>query len=121
MGGYFGPRENCTVQTAATASGGLGILFVSGVPAMYQLGLLSKYPKGEYFAIFLLKCEAKRCTEIDGLTITSADDIRKLILFTMAGAFFGMAFAIPMRKQYVVFVSLLALQLSNSSANITLI
>ncbi|KAG0151242.1 hypothetical protein CROQUDRAFT_712984 [Cronartium quercuum f. sp. fusiforme G11] len=75
LGGYFGPRENCTVQTAATASGGLGILFVSGVPAMYQLGLLSPNPK---------------------------DDVRKLILFTMAGAFFGMAFAIPMRKHYIL-------------------
>lgn len=75
LGGYFGPRENCTVQTAATASGGLGILFVSGVPAMYQLGLLSANPK---------------------------DDVGKLILFTMAGAFFGMAFAIPMRKHYIL-------------------
>lgn len=46
FGGYFGPKENCTVQTAATASGGLGILFSTGVPAMYQLGLLSPNPKG---------------------------------------------------------------------------
>ncbi|EFP84727.2 hypothetical protein PGT21_006799 [Puccinia graminis f. sp. tritici] len=75
FGGYFGPKENCTVQTAATASGGLGILFSTGVPAMYQLGLLSPNPK---------------------------DDIAKLILFAMAGAFFGMAFAIPLRTHYVL-------------------
>ncbi|KAI8456543.1 putative oligopeptide transporter [Phakopsora pachyrhizi] len=74
-GRYFGPKENCTVQTAATAAGSLGILFVSGVPAMYQLGLLSSNPK---------------------------DDLRKLILFTTAGAFFGMAFAIPLRKHYIL-------------------
>lgn len=29
-GGYFGEKENVTVQTAATSAGGLGILFVSG-------------------------------------------------------------------------------------------
>ncbi|KNZ44557.1 hypothetical protein VP01_903g4 [Puccinia sorghi] len=75
FGGYFGPKENCTVQTAATASGGLGILFSTGVPAMYQLGLLSPNPK---------------------------DDISKLILFALAGAFFGMAFAIPLRTHYVL-------------------
>ncbi|KAI9609998.1 hypothetical protein H4Q26_006990 [Puccinia striiformis f. sp. tritici PST-130] len=75
FGGYFGPKENCTVQTAATASGGLGILFSTGVPAMYQLGLLSPNPK---------------------------DDIAKLILFAMAGAFFGMAFAIPLRTHYIL-------------------
>ncbi|MBW0468872.1 hypothetical protein O181_008587 [Austropuccinia psidii MF-1] len=75
LGGYFGPKENCTVQTAATASGGLGILFVSGVPALYQLKLLSPEPQ---------------------------QDLRKLILFTMAGAFFGMSFAIPLRKHYIL-------------------
>jgi uncharacterized membrane protein len=36
-GGYFGPKENVTCQTAATAAGGLGIIFVGAVPAMYQM------------------------------------------------------------------------------------
>ena len=44
-GGYFGPKENVTVQTAATAAGGLGIIFVGPVPAMYQMGLMSKNPQ----------------------------------------------------------------------------
>lgn len=30
-----------TVQTAATAAGGLGIIFVGPIPAMYQMGLMS--------------------------------------------------------------------------------
>ncbi|EEB96585.1 hypothetical protein MPER_04259, partial [Moniliophthora perniciosa FA553] len=29
FGGPFGPKENCTVQTAATAAGGMSGLFVS--------------------------------------------------------------------------------------------
>jgi hypothetical protein len=48
LGGHFGPKENCTVQTAATSAGGLGILFVSAVPAMYRLGLLSPNPRDDF-------------------------------------------------------------------------
>ena len=40
-GGYFGPKENVCVQSAATAAGSLGLVFTSGIPAAYQLGLLS--------------------------------------------------------------------------------
>ncbi|OQN99692.1 hypothetical protein B0A51_18823, partial [Rachicladosporium sp. CCFEE 5018] len=39
-GGYFGPKENVCCQSAATAAGSLGLLFVSGFPAAYQLGLM---------------------------------------------------------------------------------
>lgn len=74
-GGYFGPKENVTVQTAATAAGGLGIIFVSGVPAMYQLNLLGSSPKS---------------------------DIGRLFALTAVGAFYGMCFAIPMRKWYIL-------------------
>ncbi|KAI0718728.1 OPT oligopeptide transporter protein-domain-containing protein [Cerioporus squamosus] len=45
LGGPFGPKENCTVQSAATAAGGIGILFVSAIPAMYRLDLMSTLPK----------------------------------------------------------------------------
>lgn len=75
FGGPFGPKENCTVQTAATASGGLGILFVSAVPAMYRLGLLSESPK---------------------------DDVGKLIALTVCAGFFGVFFVIPLRRYYIV-------------------
>ncbi|KAI0761256.1 oligopeptide transporter [Trametes elegans] len=75
LGGPFGPKENCTVQSAATAAGGIGILFVSAVPAIYRLNLLSFYPK---------------------------DDIGKLIALTVCAGFFGVFFVIPLRKYYIV-------------------
>ena len=74
-GGYFGPKENVCVQSAATAAGSLGLLFTSGFPAAYQLGLLGKSPK---------------------------DDFAKLITLTACCAYYGMFFAIPLRKLYVV-------------------
>lgn len=75
LGGPFGPKENCTVQSAATASGGLGILFVGAIPAMYRLNLLSTLPQ---------------------------QDIGKLIALTVCAGFFGVFFVIPLRKYYIV-------------------
>ncbi|KIM46755.1 hypothetical protein M413DRAFT_261954 [Hebeloma cylindrosporum] len=75
LGGHFGPKENCTVQSAATASGGLGILFVGAVPAMYRLELLSDSP---------------------------TKDIGKLIALTACAGFFGVFFVIPLRKYFIV-------------------
>lgn len=75
FGGDFGPKENCTVQTAATASGGLGILFVSAIPAMYRLNLLSELPQ---------------------------TDFGKLIALTTCSGFFGVFFAIPLRKHFII-------------------
>lgn len=73
-GGYFGPKENCTVQTSATSAGGLTSLFVAAVPAMYQLGLLS----------------------------TPAHDIGRLFMLTTITAFYGLFFAMPLRKYYIL-------------------
>ncbi|KAK7676399.1 hypothetical protein QCA50_011467 [Cerrena zonata] len=75
FGGPFGPKENCTVQSAATAAGGIGILFVSAVPAMYRLNLLSELPK---------------------------QDIGRLIALTFTASFFGVFFVIPLRRYYIV-------------------
>ena len=75
FGGYFGPKENCTVQTAATSAGGLGILFVSAVPAMYKLGLLSPDPKS---------------------------DFGRLIALTVACGYFGVFFVIPLRTYFIL-------------------
>lgn len=75
FGGSFGPKENCTVQSAATAAGGIGILFVSAVPAMYRLHLLNEWPK---------------------------QDTGKLIALTVTAGFFGVFFVIPLRKYYIV-------------------
>ncbi|KAH8087157.1 oligopeptide transporter [Cristinia sonorae] len=74
-GGEFGPKENCTVQSAATAAGGIGILFVSAVPAMYRLDLLSQLPKS---------------------------DFGKLVALTCTAGFFGVFFVIPLRKYYII-------------------
>lgn len=74
-GGYFGPKENNVCQAAASAAGSLGLLFTSGFPAAYQLGLLGATPK---------------------------DDIGRLFTFTICCAFFGLAFSIPLRKFYVL-------------------
>lgn len=78
-GGPFGPKENCTVQTAATASGGMGIIFVSAVPAMYRIGLLGAQP---------------------------SDDVGKLIALTISATFFGIFFVIPLRKYYIIHLKL---------------
>ncbi|KAF8340908.1 oligopeptide transporter [Amanita rubescens] len=74
FGGYFGPKENCTVQSAATAAGGLGILAVSAIPAMYRLDLLSD-PR---------------------------EDFGRLIALIFSSAFFGVCFVIPLRKYFIV-------------------
>ncbi|CAO3646889.1 unnamed protein product [Mucor hiemalis] len=73
-GGYFGPKENCSAQSAATTAGGLSAGFVSGIPAMYRLGLMS----------------------------TPRDDAVKLLLFTISAAFYGLFFAVPLRSHFVV-------------------
>lgn len=73
VGGYFGPKENCTVQSASTAAGGLSVGFVSAIPALYRLGLMS-----------------------DAVT----KDVIPLLLWSMAAAYYGLFFAIPLRKYF---------------------
>ncbi|EGN94830.1 hypothetical protein SERLA73DRAFT_114279 [Serpula lacrymans var. lacrymans S7.3] len=74
-GGYFGPKENNVCQSAASSAGSLGLLFTSGFPALYQLGVLGASPK---------------------------DDIGRLFTFTICCAFFGLAFTQPLRKFYIL-------------------
>lgn len=62
-----------TVQSAATAAGGLTTLFVAAVPAMYHLGLMT----------------------------TPQQDMGKLFLLTAISAFYGLFFAVPLRKYYI--------------------
>ncbi|KAL1916348.1 uncharacterized protein VTP21DRAFT_5965 [Calcarisporiella thermophila] len=75
-GGYFGPKENCTAQSAASAAGGLSAGFVSAIPAMYRLGLL----------------------QVENLN----RDMVHITLWTIAAAFYGLFFAIPLRKHFVI-------------------
>ncbi|KAG8679543.1 hypothetical protein FRC09_018903, partial [Ceratobasidium sp. 395] len=73
-GGYFGPKENAVVQTAATSAGSLTGLFVAAVPAMYHLKLMT----------------------------TPKADIGRLFALTTITAFYGLFFAIPLRKYYIL-------------------
>ncbi|KAI9489308.1 OPT oligopeptide transporter protein-domain-containing protein [Zychaea mexicana] len=73
-GGYFGAKENVTAQSAATTAGGLSAGFVAGVPAMYKLGLMS----------------------------TPKNDAAALVLFTISAAFYGLFFAVPLRRHFVL-------------------
>ncbi|KAF8921979.1 OPT oligopeptide transporter protein-domain-containing protein [Mucidula mucida] len=80
FGGPFGPKENCTVQRYAASysldsSGGLGILFVGAMPAMYRLHLLSEFPQ---------------------------DDFGRLVALTVCAGFFGVFFVIPLRRYYII-------------------
>ncbi|KAI8920919.1 OPT oligopeptide transporter protein-domain-containing protein [Powellomyces hirtus] len=74
-GSYFGPRENCTVQTTATAAGGLPSIFVAAVPAMYGMGWLGDGPRADFGKLFALN------------VIT---------------AYYGLFFAIPFRKYFIL-------------------
>lgn len=68
-------KPNFNPHNSILASGGLGILFVSAVPAMYRLELLSDNP---------------------------TKDIGKLIALTACAGFFGVFFVIPLRKYFIV-------------------
>lgn len=61
-------------QASATSAGGMGIIFIGGVPAMYQLGLLES-PK---------------------------EDFGRWVAFMCSNAFFGMTFALALRRWYVL-------------------
>jgi uncharacterized oligopeptide transporter (OPT) family protein len=77
FGGDFGPRENNIVQTVATAAGGLSSVFISGIPALYQLHLLE----------------------------TPKEDFSRLITLTIVGAYFGFAASTPLRKFFIIYVA----------------
>lgn len=77
MGGDFGPQENSIVQAAATGAGGLSGLFVAALPAMYQLGLLE----------------------------SPIADFGRILTLTLVCSFFGLFFATPLRKFFILQVA----------------
>lgn len=78
LGGNFGPKENAIAQTAATAAGGFGGIFVSAIPALYQQGLLGETPMA---------------------------DFKRLLTFTIVSAYYGLLFATPLRKFFIIYVA----------------
>ncbi|KAK9767810.1 hypothetical protein K7432_002091 [Basidiobolus ranarum] len=74
-GGYFGPKENCTAQTAASTAGGFNVGFITCIPALYRLGLMSD---------------------------NVIDDVGALLMWATCAAFYGMFFAIPLRTYFVL-------------------
>ncbi|KAK5993668.1 putative metal-nicotianamine transporter YSL5 [Cladobotryum mycophilum] len=69
----FGIHENNIVQTVATSSGGMSGVFISAIPALYQLGLLQ----------------------------TPMKDLLRLILLTASGGFFGLLSIAPLRQFFI--------------------
>lgn len=77
LGGFFGPQENSIIQAAAVGAGGLSGLFVAALPAMYNLQLLK----------------------------TPQEDFGRILTLTLIGSFFGLFFAVPLRKFFVINVA----------------
>ncbi|CEJ87260.1 Putative Oligopeptide transporter [[Torrubiella] hemipterigena] len=69
----FGPHENNIAQTLATASGGMSNVFISGIPALYQLNLLT----------------------------TPAKDFFRLVILATMGGYFGLLSIAPLRKFFI--------------------
>ncbi|KZF20443.1 OPT superfamily oligopeptide transporter [Xylona heveae TC161] len=78
LGGDFGPKENNIIQTSATAAGGLSSIFISALPALYQLNLMSDDPKKDYW---------------------------RIVSFTTVCAYFGFFFATPLRKFFIIYLA----------------
>ncbi|KAI8184818.1 hypothetical protein K4K51_012226 [Colletotrichum sp. SAR 10_75] len=82
LSGDFGPHENNIIQAAALGCIGIGFMFMSGVPAMYQLHLLGPTPQS---------------------------DFGRMICFALVAGFWGLGFTVPLRN---LFILRLARQLS---------
>ncbi|KAI9291449.1 OPT superfamily oligopeptide transporter [Neoconidiobolus thromboides FSU 785] len=74
LGGAFGIKENCTIQTAATTAGGLFAGYVGGIPALFRMKLLPP---------------VQECWEL-------------LFMWTIAAGFYGLFFAVPLRKLFII-------------------
>lgn len=78
VGGSFGPQENSIIQASATGAGGIAGMFVAGVPAMYQLGVMPG----------------------DG---NPKQDFGKILTLTIICSFFGIFMVTPLRRFFSKF------------------
>ncbi|KAL2209889.1 OPT superfamily oligopeptide transporter [Sarocladium strictum] len=74
LSGRFGPHENNIIQATALGCIGIGFMFVSGVPALYQLGLLR----------------------------SPSQDMGTLICLSLVAGFWGLGFAVPFRSVFIL-------------------
>lgn len=70
----FGTHENNIVQTVATAAGGMSSVFISAIPALYQLGLMR----------------------------TPSEDFGRILILTGMGGFFGTFCVVPCMFHFFV-------------------
>ncbi|KAB5549474.1 OPT superfamily oligopeptide transporter [Coniochaeta sp. 2T2.1] len=84
IGGSFGPQENSIVQAAATGAGGIAGIFVAGIPAMYQLGVMGPDPN---------------------VPRNPKEDIGAIFTITIVCSFLGLFFVTPLRKFFVIQVA----------------
>jgi OPT family oligopeptide transporter len=84
IGGSFGPQENSIVQAAATGAGGIAGIFVAGIPAMYQLGVMGPDPD---------------------VPRNPKDDIGAIFTITIVCSFLGLFFVTPLRKFFIIQVA----------------
>jgi uncharacterized oligopeptide transporter (OPT) family protein len=77
LGGSFGPKENAIVQTTATAAGGLSGIFISAIPALYQMKLLDN----------------------------PESDFPRLLTFTTVAAYYGLLFSTPRKSHHLLRMS----------------
>lgn len=96
LGGSFGPQENSIIQATATGAGGLSGLFVAALPAMYQLELLSRK--------ILLVSSDGIYTLIKPIA-SPKSDFGRILTLTLVGSFFGLFFATPLRKFFIIHVA----------------
>ncbi|KAK3693329.1 OPT superfamily oligopeptide transporter [Podospora appendiculata] len=80
IGGVFGPQENSIIQAAATGAGGISGIFVAGIPAMYQLGVMGEGRKPK-------------------------EDIGAIFTITLVCSFLGLFFVTPLRKFFIIQVA----------------
>ncbi|KAI8652239.1 hypothetical protein NCS57_01287000 [Fusarium keratoplasticum] len=75
LSGHFGPHENNIIQATSLGCIGVGFMFMSGVPAMYQLKLLGPGPQSDY---------------------------GRMLCLTLVAGFWGLGFAVPLRHMFIL-------------------
>ncbi|KAG7040313.1 hypothetical protein JMJ77_0001489 [Colletotrichum scovillei] len=78
LSGGFCPHENNIMKAAALGSIGIGFLFMSGVPAMYQLHLLGSTPESDYGKLIFILQLARQMSLVFPLGTASAVTIQTL-------------------------------------------